>query len=106
MVWRLLRLLDEGVEHDYTPANKKAVERAADTRPAAWPQFKQAVAESTRIRQLQIGAMFDEQFDDTRVVRENIDGPGLDLGLYPLMEIFNGKCHEYRLAIVLTFVNA
>jgi hypothetical protein len=94
VVWRLLRLLDKGVEHDYAPPNEKAVEGPTNTRPTARPQLKQAIAKSSRIRQFQIGTMLDEQFDDSRVVRENIDGPRLDLGLNSLMEVLNGKCHE------------
>lgn len=106
MVGCLLRLLDEGVEHNDAPANEKAVERAANPRPAARAHFKQAIPESTRIRQFQVRAMLHEQFDDSRVVCENVDGPRLDLGLHPFMEIFDGKCHRRKLAIVLTIVKS
>lgn len=105
MVGRLLRLLDECVQHDYAPPDEKTIERPADTRATARPQLEQTIAERSRIRQLQVGAMLDQQFDDSRVVRENIDRPGFDLGQHSGMEVLNRKCHGRRLAIMRTLVN-
>jgi hypothetical protein len=100
VVWRLLRLLDKSVEHNNSLPNEETVERPTNTRPTAGPQLKQAIAKSSRIRQFQIGAMLNEQLNDTRIVRENIGGPRINLGLHPLMEVLNRICHEQRLAIL------
>ena len=80
VVGRLLRFLDEGVQHDDASADEKTIKCAADARAAAGPQFEQAVAECAGIRQLQVGAVFHQQFNNARVVRENIDGPLFDFG--------------------------
>ena len=91
---RLLRFLDKGVEHDYALADKKAVERPTDTRPATRPQLKQPITEGPRVRQFQVGSVLNEQLDNSRVVSENLDRPRLDLGQHPRMEILNRKRHK------------
>ncbi len=50
--------------------------------------------------------MLDEQLDNSRVIRENVYGPRLDLGLHTNMEILNRKWRELKLAKVRTSVNA
>ena len=75
-------------------SDEKAVERPTNTRPAARPQLKQPITESSRIRQFQVGAVPNEQFDNSRVVSEYVDRPGLDLGQHSRMEILNRKCHK------------
>jgi hypothetical protein len=94
VVGRLLRLLDKGVEHYYALPDEEAVERPTNTGPAARSQLKQTIAESSRIRQLQVGAMLDEQLNNSRVIRENVNGPRFDHGLHSGMKILNRKCHE------------
>jgi len=59
VVGGLLRFFDKGVEYDYALPNLEAVKRPTDTRPAARPQLDQTIAESSRVRQFQIRAMFD-----------------------------------------------
>lgn len=74
-VRRLLRFLDEGMQHDNPHADKKAVERPAYAITPARPQLEQAIAEGARVRQAKTRAMFHEQFDKAGVVGEHIHRP-------------------------------
>jgi len=75
VIRRLLRFLDEGVKHDYTPPDKEAVKSSANARPAPGPQLEQAIAKCSRIRQIQVWAMLDQQFHDSRVIGKDIYRP-------------------------------
>ena len=46
--------------------------------------------------------MLDEQFDQSGVVRKDIDGPRLNLCEHTRMEVVNFKCHVCMLANTLT----
>jgi hypothetical protein len=94
VVGRLLGFLDKGVQYDYALPEKEAVERPTNTRPAARPKLKQTIAESSRVWQFQVGTMLNEQLNDSSIVSENVDRPGLDLGQHSRMEILNRKRHE------------
>jgi hypothetical protein len=47
MVWRVLRLLDEGMQDHNSFANQKAVERPANAGFATRPKLEQTTAERT-----------------------------------------------------------
>ena len=50
-------------------------------------------------------AMFNEQFDQARVVGENIHGPRPNVMLHPLVEVFDLERHRRMLANTRTQIN-
>ena len=78
------------MKYHHAMADKKTVKRPAYSGTTAGSQLEQTVAERTRVRHSQVGAVRHQQLDDARVVREDIDRPRLDFAEYPLVEIFNG----------------
>ena len=47
LVWGLLCLLDERMDHDDTSADQEAIERSTNAGSAARAQFKQAITHSS-----------------------------------------------------------
>ena len=43
------------------------------------PQFEQAIAKCTRVRQTESGAVLEQKLDQAGIVGEDIDGPRFDL---------------------------
>lgn len=92
--------------HDhYTLANEKTVERSTDAGMPARPQLKEAFTKRTRMRKTKIRAVFDQQFNQTSIVRKDANGPRLDLGKNALVEILDLVAHRHRLAETLTRCN-
>jgi hypothetical protein len=73
--WRLLCLLDEGMDDDHAPAKQKAAEGPADAGSTSGPQFEEPIPDGTRMRQPEVRTMFDEQLNQSGVVGEDIDRP-------------------------------
>lgn len=67
------------MEDDGPFANEKAIERSTDAGTTARPKLEQAITESPRVRQPETRPIFGQQFDQTRVVGEDIYGPRLNL---------------------------
>ncbi len=92
--------------HDhYTLANEKTVERTTDAGMPARPQLKEAFAKRPRMRKTKIRAVFDQEFNQTSIVRKDVNGPRLDLGKDALVEIIDLVAHRYRLAKTRTRCN-
>ncbi len=81
------------MQDDNPFANEKAVERPAYAGTAARPKLEQTLAESPRVRKPEIRPMLNEQFNQARVVGEDVHGPRLDVVLYPLVEVINLEGH-------------
>jgi hypothetical protein len=60
-------------------ANEKAVERSTDAGPTARPKLKQAITEGARVRKPETRSMLNKQFNQARVVGENVNGPRLNV---------------------------
>jgi hypothetical protein len=98
----LLRLLDERVQNDDTPAKHEAVERAADTGAPARAQLEQSGAERPRMRQAKTRAMLGKQLNQARIVSKNVYRPRLDFGAHAFVEVLNLERHASMLANALT----
>jgi hypothetical protein len=93
-VGRLLGLLDERVNNHDTPSQNEAVERSANSRLAPRAQLKQSLAERSGMRKPQVRTMFREQFDQSRVVGNDINRPRLDLSQDTFVEVLNLERHS------------
>jgi len=86
------------VQDDNPFANEKAVERSTYAGTTARPKLKQTITESPRVREPEIRPMFNEQFDQTRVLGEDVHGPRLNVVLYSLVEVVDLEGHGWMLA--------
>lgn len=85
-------------------ADEKAVEGSTDAGATARPKLKQAIAESPRVRKPKTGPVFNEQFDQARIVGENIYRPRLNGVLYPLMKVLDLEGYGLMLANMRTSI--
>jgi hypothetical protein len=63
------------MQNDHSLAQQETVKRPANSRSAAWAQFKQAITKSARMWQAKAWPMFREKFYQSRIVGENINRP-------------------------------
>jgi hypothetical protein len=82
------------MQDHHTLANKKAVERPTNTGITVRPQFEEPLAKSPRVRETKTGAVFDQELDQTGIVRENVYGPRFDFGKDAVVEILDLVSHD------------
>lgn len=93
LVGCFLRLFDECVnDHDALP-EQEAVKGTADAGTTARPEFEQAFAEGARVRQPKAWPVLRQELDQTRIVGDNVDWPGLDLCQNARMEVLDPVRH-------------
>ncbi len=81
------------MQYDDASVDYKTVKRPAYTGSAPGPQFEQTFAKGARVWQSKAGAVFSQQFDQSRIVGDDINRPGFDLRQYAGMEVFDLECH-------------
>jgi len=94
------------MHNHYMLANEKTVKRPSDAGMPARPQLKETFAKRPRMRKTEIRAVFDQEFNQTSIVRKNVNGPRLNLGKDALVEILNLVAHGFMLAKTRTRRNA
>lgn len=102
LVWGLLRLLDERVDHHNAPADEKAVDGAPDSRASSRSELEEATAHGARVRQPQVWPVFHQQLDEASVVGKYVDRPRLNLGEDAGVEVLDLVRHAHMLADTLT----
>ena len=87
---------------DHSSTDKKTVERAANAHLAVGPQLEKPAAKRTRVRKPEIRPVLCQQLQQSRIVREDVNRPRLDLRENALVEVLDSKRHEAMLANMLT----
>jgi hypothetical protein len=82
------------MQDDHTLANEKAVERPTDARMSARPQFEQSFAKRSRVGKTKIRAVLGKEFNQSSVIRKDINRPRLNLGKDALVEVLDFVAHR------------
>jgi hypothetical protein len=104
-LWRFLGLLYEGVEYHDPLTDGEAIKRSTDAFTATGPYLKKPAAHGSRVRHGQVWPKLHQQFNETRIVGQNTIRPTFYLSFDPCIEVFDGVCHETKLAYLITNFN-
>lgn len=94
------------MQYDDPFANEKAVERPPNAGTTARPKLEQAITKRSRVRKPESWSVLGQEFDQARVVREDVHGPRLNLVKHPLVEVLDLEGHNGMLAYMRTQSNA
>ena len=85
--------------HDHhTLADEKTVERPTDAGMPARPQLEEPFAKRPRVGQAKTRAVLGQEFNQTSVIRKDVNRPGFDLGKDARVEILDLVAHGRMLA--------
>jgi len=76
----------------------ETVQRPPDALTPVRPKFEEPSAHRPEVRHPHVGAVLHDQFHQPRVVRQNADGPSLDLVEHALVVVVDGVRHTQMLA--------